>query len=66
MLKTSTLKYWDKKRILRANRGLLTRVAREVGVTPQAVRLIWWGVQKSARIEQALDSALAVIHEEQP
>ncbi len=36
------------------NRGLLTEVARQLGVSRQAVGKVWRGEGRSARIEKAL------------
>lgn len=39
---------------LRMHRGVLSEVAREVGVTPQMVRMVFWGQKRSRRIETRL------------
>jgi hypothetical protein len=41
---------------LHHHRGVLTMVANQLQVSPQMVRMVFWGQRKSQRIEQALSS----------
>jgi len=51
-LRAATLKY-------NRRRGLYTRVARELGVTPSHVRLCALGQRHSSRVEEALKRELS-------
>lgn len=44
----------DSKVVVRLRRGTYSRLARKLGVSPQAVRQTHLGLKKSARIERAL------------
>jgi hypothetical protein len=41
---------------LRRNRGLLARVARELGVSGSFARQVFWGKRRSAKVEEVLAS----------
>lgn len=49
----------EKQALLSLNRGILARVARKLGKTPQSVSAVWHGRAKSVAIEAALAKELS-------
>ncbi len=49
----------DRLEFLRQNRGILSRLARELGVSRQHVRYVWLGERESPRVEAAIAAAMA-------
>lgn len=41
---------------IRRNRGLLERVAKELGVSGSMVRAVFWGKRRSAKVEAVLET----------
>ena len=46
---------WQRRRLLRENRGLLARVARQTGRDRSTVCRVFWGKATSRRIQEALE-----------
>jgi hypothetical protein len=46
--------YTFRKQWLREHRGILSEIAGELEIKPQTVRLVYWGLASSRRIEAAL------------
>lgn len=52
---------WYRRQWLARNRGVLSQVAKQLKprVSPQFVRLVFWGERRSRRVERALRRRLA-------
>jgi hypothetical protein len=51
---STTLHKWYKRAWLREHWGLISEVANNLNVSPQFVRLVYWGERRSERVERAL------------
>ena len=54
---------WQRRRLLRENRGLLARVARQTGRDRSTVCRVFWGKATSRRIQEALERELGLSKE---